>query len=84
MYMHFFKSLQGSKSAITNGPCFNRIGFVDILSYIELPWDVQSSYFLLKKIRFAPWPDIMLSETVIYYWQEIFLLTLVSDSEAIL
>ena len=29
----------------------------------------------------VPWPDIML---IIYYWQEIFLLTLTSDSEAIL
>ena len=46
--------------------------------------DVQSLFFLLKKIEFAPWLDIMLSQTLIYYWQEIFLLTLVSDSEAIL
>ena len=42
--------------------------------------DVQSLFFSLKKIGFAAWPDIML----IYYWQEIFLLTLTSDSEAIL
>ena len=32
--------------------------------------------FLLKKIGFAPWPDIMLSQTI-YYWQELFLLTLI-------
>ena len=38
-------------------------------------------FFLLKKNGFKPWPDIMLT---IYYWQEIFLLTLMSDSEAIL
>ena len=31
-----------------------------------------------------PWPDIMLSQRLIYYWQEIFLVTLMSDSEAIL
>ena len=37
--------------------------------------------FLLRKIRFAPWPDIVLT---IFYWQKIFLLTLMSDSEAIL
>ena len=37
--------------------------------------DVQSLFFLLQKIGFAPWPDIMLSQTLIYYWQEIFLLT---------
>ena len=42
--------------------------------------DVLSLFFLLKKIEFAPWPDIML---IIYYWLEIFLLTLTSDSEAI-
>ena len=46
--------------------------------------DVQSSSFLLKKIGFAPWPDIMLKQTLTYYWQEIFLLTLTSDNEAIL
>ena len=40
--------------------------------------------FLLKKLGFAPWPGIMLSQTLIYYWQEIFLLNLMSDSEAIL
>ena len=39
--------------------------------------------FLSKKIGFALWPDIMLSQILIYYWQEIFLLTLTSDSEAI-
>ena len=43
--------------------------------------DVKSLFFLSKKIRFMPRPDIML---IIYYWQEIFLLTLTSDSEAIL
>ena len=37
--------------------------------------DVIFFYFLLKKIGFAPWPDIMLNQTLIYYWQEIFLLT---------
>ena len=44
--------------------------------------DFQSLFFLLKKIGFSPWPGIMLSETI-YYWQEIFLLTPVSGSEAI-
>ena len=39
--------------------------------------------FLLKKIEFGLRPDIMPSQTVIYYWQGIFLLILVSDSEAI-
>ena len=38
--------------------------------------------FLLKKFEFAPRPDIMLSQTLIYYWQEIFPLTLASGSEA--
>ena len=32
---------------------------------------------------FAAWLDVMLSQTWIYHWQEIFLLTLMSDSEAI-
>ena len=45
--------------------------------------DAQSLFFLLKKIRFAPWPDIMLSQTLMFYWKAIFLLTLVSNSEAI-
>ena len=44
--------------------------------------DVQSLFFLLKKIEFALWPDIMLSQILIYYWQEISLFTLTSDSEA--
>ena len=39
--------------------------------------------FLLKKIGFASRPSIMLSQILIYYWQEIFLLTLIWDSEAI-
>ena len=38
-------------------------------------------FFLLKRIGFASWPDITL---IIHYWQEIFLMTLTSDSEAIL
>ena len=46
--------------------------------------DVQFLFFLLKKIGFAPWLSIMLSQTLIYYWQEIFTFTLTSDSEAIL
>ena len=37
--------------------------------------DVQSFCFLLRKVWFSLWPDIMLSQTLIYYWQEIFLLT---------
>ena len=36
-------------------------------------------FFLLKKIEFVPW----LTQTLVYYWQEIFLLTLTPDSEAI-
>ena len=40
-------------------------------------------FLLLKKIGFAPWQSIMLSQTLIYYWQEIFNFTLISDSEAI-
>ena len=44
----------------------------------------RSIFFLLKKIGFAPETGTMLSETFKYYWQEIFLLTVVSDSEAIL
>ena len=41
--------------------------------------------FILKKIGFVPWPSIMLSQTLIYYWQEIFFtFTLTLDSEAIL
>ena len=45
--------------------------------------DFESLNFLLKQIGFAPWPDIMLSQTI-YYWQEIFLVGLESHSEAIL
>ena len=49
-------------------------------------WWVSKCYgrpilFFIKKVGFWPWPDIML---IIYYWQEIFLLTLTSDSQAIL
>ena len=44
--------------------------------------DIQSLFFLSKKIAFAPWPDIMLSQ-IIYFWEEISLFTLVSDSEVI-
>ena len=43
--------------------------------------DVQSWVFLLKKIGFAQWPDTMLNQKLMYYWQEIFLLTLTSDTE---
>ena len=46
--------------------------------------DVQPLFFLLTKIGLAAWPGIMLSQTLIYYLQEIFLLILTSDSEAIL
>ena len=35
--MHFSKLLQGTKSAITVGPISNRIDFIVIPSYIELP-----------------------------------------------
>ena len=35
--------------------------------------------FLLKEIGFAPWPDIMLNQTLTYYWQEIFLLTQIAE-----
>ena len=37
-----------------------------------------------RQIIFASLPEIMLTQTLIYYWQEIFLFTVVSDSEAIL
>ena len=36
-----------------------------------------------RQIRFAPLREIMLSQTM-YYGQEFFLITVVSDSEAIL
>ena len=39
--------------------------------------------FFNKKTGFAPWPDIKLSQTI-YYWLEVFLLTLTSDSESII
>ena len=51
---------------------------------VAIVLDVQSLLFSLKKIEFPPWPDLILSQTLIYYWQRIFLLTLVSDSKAIL
>ena len=39
---------------------------------------------LLKKIRFTPWPETMLSQTLMRYcWQDFFLLNLTSDSETI-
>ena len=41
----------------------------------------RPTFFLLKKTGFTSWPDVMLT---ICYWQEIFLLTLTSDGEAIL
>ena len=44
---------------------------------------VQSLFFfLLKKIGLPPWQHIMLSQTI-YYWQAIFLFSLMYDSEAI-
>ena len=48
---------------------------------VESVLDIQSLFFLLKKLGLVPWADIMLSQTI-YYRQEIFLLPLVSDSEA--
>ena len=46
--------------------------------------EVQSLFSLLKKVRFPPWQHIMLSQTIYYYWQEIFLFTLTFENEAIL
>ena len=40
-------------------------------------------FYLLKKIEFASWPDIIVSQILICYWLEMFLLILTSDSEAI-
>ena len=34
--------------------------------------DVQSLFPLLKEIGFVPWPDFILNQTLVYYWQEIF------------
>ena len=44
--------------------------------------DVQSLFFLLKKIEFAPWPDIM-HNNIIYYWHNNILLArnLLFDSD---
>ena len=42
-------------------------------------WVSECLSFVLKKIKFAPWSSIMLSQTLMYYWQEIFLLTLTSQ-----
>ena len=39
-------------------------------------------FFSLKKIGFAPWQDIILSQDLMYYWQEMFLLTLTPDRVA--
>ena len=43
--MHFSKSHQVSKWAVINAPCFNRIDFVVIPSYIELPCLGQTRIF---------------------------------------
>ena len=40
--------------------------------------------FILFIKEFAPRPDIMLSHTLIFHWQEIFLLTMTLDSKTIL
>ena len=40
--------------------------------------------FFIKENYICVIPDIMLSQTLIYNWDEIFLLTLTSDSEPIL
>ena len=40
--------------------------------------------FFIKEKYICVIPDIMLSQTLIYNWDEIFLLTLTSDSEPIL
>ena len=48
--MHFSKSLQGSKSALQyHAPCFNRIDFVVIPSYVELPWSNKDNVVLMRK-----------------------------------
>ena len=36
-------------------------------------WTSSLYFFLLKKIGFASWSDIMPSQTLIYYWEDIFL-----------
>ena len=51
---------------------------------VQVFWTSNLFFFLLQNIGFARWPDIILSQTLIYYWQEIFLLALTSDSEVIL
>ena len=51
---------------------------------VQVFWTSNLFFFLLQNIGFARWPDIILSQTLIYYWQEIFVLALTSDSEVIL
>ena len=51
---------------------------------VQVLWTSNLFFFLLQNIGFARWPEIILSQTLIYYWQEIFLLALTSDSEVIL
>ena len=51
-------------------------------SGLAIVLDVESFFFFwLKKTGFEPWPW---NHAKIYYWQEIFLLPLTSDSETIL
>ena len=76
-------------------PITNNTHMTSILSGgrgIKQKWDIRHKrvggsecfgcpifIFLIEKIGFAPWLEIMLSQTI-YYWQ-IFLSTLVSESK---
>ena len=64
MYMHFSKSLQGSKSAITIRPVSIELCFVVIPSYIEL------SCFNLKVLYFSETFDSLPVFSTNLIWQD--------------
>ena len=66
-------------SKCSGRPIFNFF----ILKKIELKFSIYWRNPWWKTSSFVQW-DMLLSQTLIYYWQEIFLLILVPESEAIL
>ena len=50
MYMHFSKSRQGSKWAITMRPVSKELTFIGIPFYIELSWAEQYARGALKNL----------------------------------
>ena len=91
-----FDPLPQIKRLILKGLCLKRLATlgnlifsgVERVGWLSAAWHLGGDTRMTSTLRgwggFAPWPSIMFSQTLIYYWQEIFTFTLTSDSEAIL